>query len=140
MGSTDWEKVVAPVLREMHRAEVEGRVSEAQGLLRRLAANDAHAYNTASRMKEDGLAHPIVLTGGMGYDLTIASVTSEGMRRIGEWSDVELRDAVLAVIEQSAQEAPEDERPALRRAAGWLGGAGSDVMRRVLTEYLTRHV
>lgn len=134
---TDWERVVLPVLREMYDAEREGRPSRADELLRSLGENEQHAYMMARRISDSGLAIRVSLTMG-NFRLSHATLTADGMREIGQWSDGALRGALLEILAAAAEDAPPQERTALRKSGSWLRGVGSDVLVRVLAEYAAR--
>ena len=136
----DWEDITLPVLRELHAAEREGRPSQADEVLRKLAPNEGYAYQAAARMKQDGLARPIVFTGGMSFEVDMASLTPEGMRATGEWPRDHLRAAIVVALEQAAAQAEPEERPRLERAARFVGGLGLDTFKATLAQLLAKAI
>lgn len=79
---------------------------------------------------------------GVSHPIIINRVTERALRAVGQWpASGEAADAIVAALDAAAESEPDEEkRSALRRTAGFLGGAGREVFYRVLTGVATGQV
>lgn len=80
------------------------------------------------------------------YFLVISGVTERARRAVGQWPTSDLAaDAILSALSKAAEQEPDDEkRSGLQRAVAFLGGAGKEVLYRVVTQVsgqeITQHL
>jgi hypothetical protein len=80
------------------------------------------------------------------YPVIISDVTERARRAVGQWpaSDVAADAIVSALSDAAEQESDEKKRSGLRDAAAFLGGAGREVLYRVITQVsgqeITQHI
>ena len=83
---------------------------------------------------------------GLTYPLIISGVTERARRAVGQWPASDLAaDAILSALSSAAdQEQDEEKRSGLRRVVSFLGGAGKEVLYRVVTQVsgqeITQHL
>jgi hypothetical protein len=80
------------------------------------------------------------------YPIIISNVTERARRAVGQWPASDLAaDAIVAALNDAAeQESDEEKRSSLRNTAAFLGGAGKEVLYRVITQVsgqeITQHI
>jgi hypothetical protein len=95
-------------------------------------------------------ANPPYITGTtpaeLSYPVIISGVTERARRAVGQWPASDLAtDAIVAALSDAAEQEPDEEkRSGLRHAADFLGGAGKEVLYRVITQVsgqeITQHI
>jgi hypothetical protein len=92
---------------------------------------------------------PYVIGNGidqLSYPIIITNVTERARRAVGQWPASDLAaDAIVAALTEAAEQEPDEEkRSGLRKAAAFLGGAGKEVLYRVITQVsgqeITQHI
>jgi hypothetical protein len=87
-----------------------------------------------------------VMPGELSYPVIISNVTERARRAVGQWpaSDLAAGAIVSALNETAEQEPDEEKRSGLRNSAVFLGGAGKEVLYRVITQVsgqqITQHI
>jgi hypothetical protein len=73
---------------------------------------------------------------GRPYPIIITKVTERARRAVGQWPASDLAtDAILSALSDAAELEPDEEkRSGLRSAVAFLGGAGKEVLYRVITQ------
>jgi hypothetical protein len=73
---------------------------------------------------------------GLTCPLIVSGVTERARRAVGQWPASDLAaDAILAALSSAADQEPDEEkRSSLRRAVNFFGGAGKEVLYRVVTQ------
>lgn len=80
------------------------------------------------------------------YPVIITDVTERARRAVGQWLASDLAaDVIVSALSDAAEEEPDAEkRSGLRNAAAFLGGAGKEVLYRVITQVsgheITQHI
>jgi hypothetical protein len=76
------------------------------------------------------------------YPIAITAVTERALRAVGQWpASDHAADAIVAALNEAADTEPDEEkRSGLRKAAAFLGGAGKDVLYRVVTQVSSQEV
>lgn len=136
----EWNRYVVPILREVYRAEREGgshRVNEI------IADLDFRAQvGVARRIKAEGLMNGVyVPSAGAGEPPSFAGdLLPAGARAIRQWPADEVQEALLSVLRDALDRAPEKDKPKIRRAMSKVGQFASQAATAVLVKVLTEQM
>jgi hypothetical protein len=144
-GQTLWDRVDGPilgwvaslgsVLQSDNRVDLELREPEPFEPVPWLTSRDVQ--QSLMRLRSHGLIDGSELAAMQNSTWTGLRVTARGLIVLGEWPDLD-RAATAAplyrLLRALSDDAPEAERPALRRAAGVVARYGDEVLRGIAAD------
>ena len=144
-----WTTRELPVLRALVEKfdEIETEIVRIETLP---AATGLDEIDVKRALRSLDTAAPPYLTGtkveGLSYPIIITNVTERARRAVGQWPASDLAaDAIVSALSDAAEHESDDEkRSGLRNTAAFLGGAGKEVLYRVITQVsgqeITEHI
>lgn len=139
--SSTWESRELPLLAAVARAEQTGTPADTHSL-----ANDTRLTTRDASMGLRALYDAEYLTGidattmsGPSFDLLDVRLLERGRRAVGQWPADDLRQVLLAILEQRiSSTADPEERSRLERFREGVIGVGTEVVTSLLSSFL-RH-